>query len=186
MIRIEYISYVALAVSALSLLFTVLTYRRNSAGQQLKLRQNELMRVVSSQAIILWDEYKTIWNAGQAGLADDNFVYSHFQETAKRLESAIDQAIRNGLADELITKSPKALLMHTLFSQALYHVAAIPKNIIFDSLKNKNLIYGIDRILQRCQAYDKDGIASWIPKLPCADQPKISWTYLESDSVVSN
>jgi hypothetical protein len=182
MIRIEYISYVALAVSLLSLAFTGLTYYRNSAGHQLLLRQKEIMRAVASRTVILWDQYETVLRSVKHKTEIHPFVYSYIQATAKRLEDAIDEAIKLDLTVKLITKREYALLLHTTFCQTLHEVANAPKDHVRDTLLKQNFYFGLVRTLQQCGKHGEHKITGLLSEIPYSDDPELPRTYMISNS----
>lgn len=151
------ISIIAIIVSMLSLAHTIW---KNSERTWLRRQQQNSMRILSSRAVVLWQQIWLVLSATANKNPIDTFVFPSMQENAKRLEDALDHAIGIGLLPVLVEDREGSLVLHVAFVQSLASASQLSDKNPMEPWLGTHLLMGMVRLLDVCLRYRTDLLPS--------------------------
>lgn len=177
------VSLIALGVGGLSLLVSVLTFLRNSPNAQLRRDQRAHMRVLSSRAIVLWDQLQTLIASQENKHDVDPYLYGAMRINARRVEDCLDRAIGLGLWSVVVgERKDHAIALHAAFTQSLVDASSKEEAGTEPWLK-LHLLMGMVRLPATCAEHEegRDGgvLKGALRSRTNPDLLRKAWGYLE-------
>ena len=178
----------AVAVSAgalaVSIAAFVISWYRNLRSTQLRSAQDDAMRAVAARAVLLWDQLIIIVVASVNNTEVHPYMFPSVQKNARRLDDALDQALRVGLIEDISGRGrAHALTLYSAFTQGLVEVAELnsPEKQPLDAWHKQHLLMGMVRLLDVCRKYRTPVLSLAIVEsaLSQLDQTlEEAWTYV--------
>ena len=153
---IESFAILAAAIlSIASIIISVLSFHRDSESQRIERNQNQAMRVVSANAVLLFNHLQTISVAQEHGVQVEPLLLVSLQKRASNLQDSMDSAIRHGLYTDLIGSHACAVSHYALLQKHLEHVNTLdPSSSDTLDWGRAELIFGALRLLDKIRVYD--------------------------------
>ena len=138
-------------ISILALSVSFLTFGEDEPQKSLKRRQHKIMRILATRVIILWEQIMVITAANYHKYEVDPYLLRSMQVNAQRIEEALDQAIGNGLWNEVVQSREHAVSLYVALVQSL--VDASSEDSGLEAWGKQHLVMGMHRLLEVCEAY---------------------------------
>ena len=167
----------ALLVSTFSL---ILAYYIHAT--RLRDARDEAMRTVATRAVILWEQAAIIATAQVTKSTVDSYMFCSIQKNARRVEEALDQAVRVGLFDIVLGDREHSLPLYAAFLQGLTDVEELenPEDQPLEAWTREHFVMGLVRLLDTCRRYRTSVLPSQTTQSigPRLDQMlEKAWTY---------
>lgn len=143
--------YMAVIIAIGALTVSLWNLYRGSQTAEAKKKEKEKMRIIGMYGAIIWRQTIAIRTAclNPAAGRPDDFLFISYKINAKRLENALDDAVRSGLLEKIIGKHQYAFEMYAGFIQCLSFIDTIK---IDEPDMNRWLrepcVFGVLRLLQ--------------------------------------
>ena len=116
---------IAALLSVVSLCVSILVFYRDTESQQLKRDQNQAMRVVAANAVILWKHIQNLSVLYSLKVEVEPLIFEDMQKKASRLEDSIVLAIGLGLYEDLLSSRSCSVNNYIYFSKFLANLQTL-------------------------------------------------------------
>ena len=149
------IAYIAVFISFVSLCISALTFYRGSLKAQNEKVKKELMRSISLQALVVWDQMSAINSAQVSNYELNEYFFPSYKKNVLRLEELINQGVSIGLYNVIVGEREHALSLHSAFIQSLVQMET--QNSDYTELSKwipQHFAMGMVRLLNGCITFD--------------------------------
>ena len=168
-------------LALIAIAFSVFTFWDTRPNAQFKRAQVEQMRILSVNAIVLFEQLHVLIEANVGSREIDSYLLTSLRENAKRLEGSLNATIGLGLWKEVLGRKNNSVPMFAAFSQSLLF-AASNQTEDYEVWLKEHLIMGMLRLIEQCEKYQRDSddeLASVLHEYLKPDLREAAWTYLE-------